>query len=195
MSIRSVLLGSALALGAVFAIPADAATLTISDGLVTGATGVVVAGTSYDVVFADGSCSSVFGGCDSTAIFDFTTFEAAAAAASALRASFDSGFRFPTTSGVVGCSASEAQCFLSIPYLATDQIYYLAFAMLRPFDPPVTGSISGMTYQTRNDPDVTFARFSPSPVPLPSALPLLSAGLAALAGIRLLRRRSGAALA
>jgi hypothetical protein len=44
---------------------ASAATLIVdSNGILTGATGVNVGGTLYDVEFVDGSCIALFDGCD-----------------------------------------------------------------------------------------------------------------------------------
>lgn len=67
------------------AAPASAATLTTDNsGKLTGATGINVAGTSYDVSFIDGTCASVFSGCDANSDFAFNTDEAAGLAAQAL---------------------------------------------------------------------------------------------------------------
>ncbi len=58
-------------------------TLIVQNGILTGATGVDVNGTLYDVSFVDGTCASVYGACD-VAHFDFTTSADAQAAAQAL---------------------------------------------------------------------------------------------------------------
>ena len=68
------------------ALPAQAVVLKInSAGLLTGATGVLVAGQrgAYEVDFVDGTCASVFGGCN-VSLFQFNNFNAATAAAAAL---------------------------------------------------------------------------------------------------------------
>jgi hypothetical protein len=66
-------------------LPAHAAPLLVIDqGLVTGARGVDVQGTLYDVDFVDGSCPDLFTGCDDAGDFTFTTEAAATAAAQAL---------------------------------------------------------------------------------------------------------------
>ena len=53
---------------------ADAATLLVSgSGILTGATGVNVEGTLYDVEFVDGTCAALFDGCDSVNDFTFST--------------------------------------------------------------------------------------------------------------------------
>ena len=75
------LLATALAL---FSVPAVAATQIVVGGELTGATGVDVEGTLYNVSFEDGTCADEFGGCDELTDFAFTTDTDAAAAASAL---------------------------------------------------------------------------------------------------------------
>ncbi len=44
------------------AAPSTAATLTVTDGKLAGATGVAVSGSLYDVSFIDGSCADLFSG-------------------------------------------------------------------------------------------------------------------------------------
>ena len=51
---------------------ADAAMPIVVDGTLRGATGVEVAGSVYDVEFVEGSCSSLFAGCDEDSDFLFT---------------------------------------------------------------------------------------------------------------------------
>ena len=64
-TLAAVLLGLSLT-----SAPAAAATLiTDTNGQLTGASGVNVDGTLYDVVFGPGSCADNFGTCDSTTIF------------------------------------------------------------------------------------------------------------------------------
>ena len=50
----------------------DAATLIVNgNGILTGATGVNLNGTLYDVEFVDGTCEALFNGCDSFEDFTF----------------------------------------------------------------------------------------------------------------------------
>ncbi len=51
---------------------ANAVVLNVSDGQFLGATGVDVGGTLYDVTFVDGTCITLFDGCNEIADFDFT---------------------------------------------------------------------------------------------------------------------------
>jgi hypothetical protein len=55
-----------------------------ASGLLTGASGVLVSGSVYDVTFDDGTCEALFSGCDSVDDFEFTSEAAATAAANAL---------------------------------------------------------------------------------------------------------------
>lgn len=62
---------------------ANAATSIVINGKLTGATGVNVNGTIYDVEFLDGTCVNLFNGCNSISDFTFNE-EGALQAASAL---------------------------------------------------------------------------------------------------------------
>lgn len=55
-----------------------------ASGILTGASGVLVSGSVYDVTFDDGTCEALFSGCDSVDDFEFTSEAAATAAANAL---------------------------------------------------------------------------------------------------------------
>lgn len=73
-----------LGLAVLTATPARAgATLIVQNGILTGATGVDVSGTLYDVAFRDGTCAQIYGACDA-AHFTFATSASAQAASQAL---------------------------------------------------------------------------------------------------------------
>jgi hypothetical protein len=63
---------------------ADAATLLVENGELTGATGVQVNGRLYNVTFVDGSCIDLYSGCDSPLDFVFPDRASATLAAQAL---------------------------------------------------------------------------------------------------------------
>jgi hypothetical protein len=70
---KEYLSGSVLLLFSLFSLPpSSAATLDVRAGVLFGAEGVIVDGMSYDVSFGDGSCISLFSGCDEPADFVFT---------------------------------------------------------------------------------------------------------------------------
>ena len=83
---KSHLLGGVCAvLFSFFTVSANAAAvLDVQDGQLVGATGVSVNGVLYDVEFVDGSCVTLFNGCDDPGDFVFTSGTEALAASQAL---------------------------------------------------------------------------------------------------------------
>lgn len=191
----------ALSLFAVSVPVAAAPTLNISGGKLIGASGVDVGGTLYDVEFVDGSCVSLFSGCDSNSDFQFTSYSAGLAASQAL---LDSVFvrvaagdfdAFPSLTR--GCSYA-VQCIVRTP------------TNLNPFNSAfVEGAVALNWWGTLTDPAPSglevsinedtgafdtfgmhaWARWTrAAPVPVPGTLALLGLGLATLAGSR---RRHG----
>lgn len=71
---------------ALFSITSNAAVVltTNASGVLTGASGVIVDGSTYNVQFTDGRCSDLFSGCDSNSDFIFSTESAARNASLAL---------------------------------------------------------------------------------------------------------------
>lgn len=106
-----------------FAPPASAATPDVVAGELLGASMVNVEGVLYDVEFAEGTCISVFDGCDSTDDFAFTDLATVDLASQALldqvfldgaEGSFDT--ELTTT---FGCT-SETICSAQTPYSLPD---------------------------------------------------------------------------
>lgn len=113
----------AAACAVAFASQASAAVLTVHDGILTGATNVSIGGDFYDVQFVDGSCNSLFNGCNASA-FTFTTEATAMAASRALldqvfvdgpAGNFDS-----VTNKIAGCTYA-GRCIAIVPF-ARDSI-------------------------------------------------------------------------
>jgi hypothetical protein len=69
--VRTILLCSAVLILSISS--TKAATLDVVGGQLMGASGVNVDGESYDVAFVDGSCISLYDGCDSISDFTFST--------------------------------------------------------------------------------------------------------------------------
>lgn len=69
----------------------NAAVLQVTNGILTGATGVIVAGRSYDVSFIDGSCANLFSGCNSNSDFPFTVLHIGSASRALLDQVFIDG--------------------------------------------------------------------------------------------------------
>ena len=70
MLIRTIFTISVLLLHTLFA---HAATLTIDNNIITGASGVNFNGILYNITLDDGTCESLFNGCDQAADFPFAT--------------------------------------------------------------------------------------------------------------------------
>jgi len=97
----------------------NAVQLQVSGGVLFGATGVDVGGVLYDVAFRDGTCTELFGGCESSLNFAFGTQAAALQASTALLSyvfidgpvgSFDS-----EPANINGC-IDEGVCITVTPY-------------------------------------------------------------------------------
>lgn len=68
----------------IFSTQATSATLNVVDGELVGSSNVLVNGSFYDVEFIDGTCASVFSGCDQLSDFTFNSDLSADAASQAL---------------------------------------------------------------------------------------------------------------
>ena len=105
---------------------ADAAFLTLNGNILTGATGVNVGGTLYDVVFVDGTCVAIFDGCDDPATdFDFTTEADALAASQALLdqvfLNVSGGGQFDSTPALTFGCVGFSVCSALTPFDLQDQ--------------------------------------------------------------------------
>lgn len=165
---------------------ANAAMLQVSaDGKLTGATGVDVNGTLYDVSFQEGSCDSLFGGCD-PANFAFHNASNAFTAAWALlqQVFIDSplGYFDFAPDLLFGCSAVVV-CGVLTPYdpglvMSADNGWLEFFDRLHmlAFDPAI--STAPGLYEDSS----VYAIWTVTEtqlVPEPSILSLLGAGIAA----------------
>ena len=101
---------------------ASAATQVVQDGQLTGANGIVIGNTVYDVEFLDGTCVDLFGGCDEASDFVFQNITDASGAARALLDQVllnTSLGAFDTNPELTRGCTNPTLCALVIPYAAT----------------------------------------------------------------------------
>jgi len=175
-----------------FGCSAHAGILNVDDtGTLTGVSGLDVEGTSYNVEFVDGTCTDLFGGCD-TSRFAFST-EADALAAS--RTLFDNVLLAEPfvdvilTTGAVavrGCGQVFA-CGILTPFGVQDDTVDVAFGtLLSGMDVAGNDAIGELQidFDTSDPVVLTYARWTAVEAPAPAALPLLLVGLTFLVGFR-----------
>ena len=157
-------------------------------GKLTGADGVDVGGTLYDVRFVDGTCIALFSGCDSVADFPFATSAAAALAVNALLGQvFVDGpaGQFDSTPGqIAGCSFSLV-CGVIIPTATLGGALVSTILVINASlesDDVFVVSFQGRSEDSSSVPALVFASWTPSavPVPLPGTFSCLGIGLLAL---------------
>jgi hypothetical protein len=192
-SVMKTVLGAAAALTLAWASPALAATQIVVGGKLTGATGVNVAGTLYDVTLVEGTCADVFAGCDSVSDFDFTD---SADAANAVQALIDEVFvgAFDFPSDIFGCD-NPSVCNAIVPFALEGPEIQTWAALNFDAGPSATTDFSfTQFFNTSTTGLFVWATFAPSqatPVPEPSTWAMLLLGFAAM-GWAFRRQRSGA---
>jgi len=183
---------------AVIATAGHAATYTFDgSGQLTGATGVNVSGTLYDVTFEEGSCAAVFSGCDEVSDdLDFDTVAAAQAAANSIgQQIFEKGDVYDTDPETTfGCTFSSS-CDFQIPYAVGGGVAEAPLGVI--FRNVNDGFSDGITSSAESLIDTVnglfiadrrvwakFTQAAPAPVPLPAPVLLLMGGLVGLGALR-----------
>ena len=162
---KRIILAAFAALGVAAATPANSATLIIDgNGILTGANGVNVNGTLYDVSFLDGTCAAVFEGCDSQSDITFTTPASATAAANALLQQVFIGIFNTNTALIRGCS-DTTRCYAFIPQSVNAGAAYGAAALNFPNFSDGTSFFSTQSaFNSTSTPFYTWAKFTLAPV-------------------------------
>lgn len=168
----------------VFASAAGAATPKLSGAVLIGAFDVDVNGSLYDVDFMDGSCVSLFNGCDELSDLPFITLADANAANLALMEQVLIG-SYDYISGLTNGCQGDVSCTVYSPY-SLESLDVLVSRVSNSNsvtgDSLPTGDSFSISFDTSAWSNRTFAVWSP--VPEPSTAFLLAVGLAGLAARR-----------
>jgi hypothetical protein len=182
---------------AFLAMPAPAATLVVNGSELEGADGVLVNGVSYNVRFVEGSCFTLYGGCDALGDLPFTTQADADAASQALldqvfiaaNAAFDADPEL-----TAGCEDVEF-CQIFTPYgFITPTIVQISVAVNRMDLLPdnVLGTTVEPDFDTTPLSFDVFAVWEQAATEVPEPNALAAVLLGSAAGILAGRRRRGA---
>lgn len=188
-----------IAVPSLSSMPTQAAILVVDDtGQLTGARGVDVNGVHYDVTFIEGSCVSLFDGCDEDSDLTFNDQASAVAAAQALldQVLLDSPLGLFDTDPELtfGCGV-PLNCEILIPFNVFSDDFALAAEVGNRADDIFSAdvidplSFTNVNFNTANTTDATYVRFDlAATVPEPSTLPLFGLGLAGMTLVRQRRR-------
>ena len=157
------------------------------NGILTGALGVNVSGTLYNVSFVDGSCNSVFNGCSDGSFTFSTALDAAAASLAILNDILIDrpGHLFDTIPDLTRGCTFPGQCLIFTPsFILGGTSFVQASGVLNSFNNAIDRvGVNNIPSTLDFLPDTkrTWAVWSvPQTVPLPPAFPLLVGGFGLL---------------
>ena len=170
---------------------ASAVTLIVSEGELLGALDVSVGGSSFDVLFVEGTCSAVFDGCNSPADFSFTSSASALLATQALldQVFLDGTLNFDSAPNLTAGCTDPFTCNVITPWSVNVSTFRLfsgrAHNRILDGGDNATAQEFSMFINTTVAPSAVFAVWTPGVVvPEPTTAALLGLGLAGLAARR-----------
>jgi hypothetical protein len=170
-----------------FCLNANTATLHVSGGQLTGALGVEVNGSLYDVSFMEGSCNSLYANCTN---FLFSDADSAEDAAYALQHQVVTGVYDNSPELIAGIEATTAGSIWT-PYktVGTDVYFIYTHSGATGADNLLGASTFNRATDLSTQTPYTYAVWSvASPVPVPAAAWLFGSALLGLGAIK--RKRS-----
>lgn len=165
------------------------ATLVVNAGELVGATGVLVNGAWYDVSFEDGSCVSLYNGCDDASDFLFSGNSESQLASQALLDQVFIGIYDDDPWLTAGCEDDKGCIVRTYDGLVVNGQFAHANAARNRHDQSqvADGTIGGShnpLEDTTLDATRVVAVWTPSAVPVPAAAWLFASGLLMLVGVK-----------
>ena len=193
MVIKSII-GATCTCLAVISFSVNAAMLIINEGQLVGATGVNVSSTLYDVSFMDGSCFTLYNGCDDPTDFLFSGNDASSRAASnALLEQVFIGIYDDQPWLMIGCSNDRCKVRTADGVVTGEGDLIHGRSVINSKKGAVLGDTTAPeTFDRFEDTSTmdnrTMAVWTVSAVPLPASVWLFGSGLIGLIGVA--RRKS-----
>lgn len=170
---------------------AHAVSYNVVGGELIGAFDVDVAGTFYDVIFGDGSCVSLYSGCDELSDFPFSDpAESQVAAMALITQVFGNSDVYDADPSLTrGCESNA--CFLMMPYVFSTNVNFPGYASVKGgsntpalMENVVVFSIIEPSFDLSAYSTWTYTQWTPtvSAVPVPAAIWLFGTALIGFIG-------------